>query len=358
MKTYDRRRLLAGASALAAAGAIGMWPMTRTTKDAAVEIPQIVGKAGDMPYRKFGRTGLEVSELSFGSWAIGGASYGGVEVEDSLAALARAEQLGCNLVDTAGVYGDAELVLGRFLARRRNQWLVSTKFSGQPAGMSATLDAQLARLGIDYVDIYLVHWMPRGKDAALLDELEGLRRAGKARFIGVSLYTHADVDDALGRPALDAVMLPFSLLDPDPFLASREKLAASGKAVMARSVLKMGFLTGKFGRGAKFQDPADQRSQLSAAQVDTLADQVDKMRFLEEEAGSLLGAAIAYPLSYPEISTTVLGVKTPRQAELNFGAYAGKRLSAQALARVSGVQDELGLRTSGWLRRFFAKLRA
>jgi myo-inositol catabolism protein IolS len=351
MKTFERRRvLLTGAIALAAAGGVGTF-MTRGSKHEVVGAPQVARRVGAMPYRRFGRTGLEVSELAFGAWAIGGESYGAVERAQSLAALARAEELGCNVVDTAGVYGDSEAVLGEFLAGRRDRWVVATKFSGQAAGMTATIEDQLRRLGTDYIDFYMVHWLPTGADAALLDELAALKRAGKARFVGISVYGPDDVDFVIDSPDLDGLMLPLSLLDPDPFRARRARLAASGKAVMARSALKEGFLTGKYSPGARFTDPKDQRSRMSAAQVAARIGQVERMRFLEAEAGSLVRAAIAYPLSFPEVATTVLGVKTAAHADVNFGECAGARLSATALDQVAQLQESMGLRApTGWRR--------
>jgi aryl-alcohol dehydrogenase-like predicted oxidoreductase len=350
MKTFDRRWLLGGGLAAAAAGAVGLSLMNGKTK-LEVGTPKVVKRVGDMPYRAFGRTGLVVSELSFGAWAIGGESYGAVERGDSLAALARAEELGCNLVDTASVYGDSESVLAEFLQGRRDRWLVSTKYSRQEVSMTSTLEAQLQRLGTDYVDFYMIHWVPSPKDAALFDDLAALKRAGKARFIGVSAYNVNDVGRVLERPEIDGLMIPFSLLDPHPFLACRERLAASGKAVMIRSVLKEGFLTGKYPRDARFTDPNDQRSRMSASDIATTVDRVEQLRFLEAGQETLLQAAIAYPLSYPEVSTTVLGVKTPKQADMNFGGCAGRRLSAADIGRVERLQETLGLGEPSLWRR-------
>ena len=328
----------------------------RSPKQEIIGTPKVVRQVGSMPYREFGRTGLQVSELAFGAWAIGGESYGTVDRAQSLAALARAQELGCNLVDTAGVYGNSEEVLGEFLAGRRDQWLVSTKYSGQAGGMTATLEAQLRKLGTDYVDFYMVHWLPTGDDAHLLTELEQLKRSGKIRFTGLSVYDIAQVDHLIDATQVDGLMVPVSLLDPDPFRARRARIAAAGKAVMARSALKEGFLTGKYARDARFTDPKDQRSRMSAARIAALVDQVEQLRFLEAEAGSLLRAAIAYPLSFPEVSTTVLGVKTTRHADANFGECAGARLSAASLARVAELQEDLRLRQpDGWLARVLAK---
>ncbi len=99
-----------------------------------------------MPYRRLGRTDLFVSEIGFGAWGIGGTAYGGVSKQDSLQALARAEELGCNFVDTAQVYGDSEAVLGEFLTGRRDKWPVATKYSGQEPSLTKTPDQQLRTL--------------------------------------------------------------------------------------------------------------------------------------------------------------------------------------------------------------------
>lgn len=301
-----------------------------------------------MRYRKFGRTGIEVSEVGFGSWGIGG-SYGATDKQDSLNALARAEELGCNFVDSAAVYGDAEVRLGEFLQGRRAKWIVATKFSGQSAGMTATLEAQLRNLRTEAVDLYQLHWVPRHKDEALYEELERLKKSGKTRFIGVSLYSSEDIDYVLARPEIDSLQVAFSLLDPDPFLSRVHAIHDAGKAVIVRSALREGFLTGKFKRDQKFTDPADQRHKLTAEQIANTVDQVDRLRFLEKDAGSMAVAAARYPLSYADVSTVILGTKSPSQADSNFGKVPGGTLSAASLKQVADTQLQLGL-GSPWRR--------
>ena len=301
--------------------------------------PEIVAQAGTMPYRRFGATGLQISEVGFGAWAIGGTAYGAVDRRDSLKALARAEELGCNLVDTAMVYGDSELVLGEFLRDRRNRWIVATKYSFQPTGLTATLEAQLKRLGTDVIDFYQLHALP--EESHLYEELYRLKKAGKVRFIGASIYSTRDIDYVIDHTQLDGVQLPFSLLDPDPFLLRLERLRQSGLAVLIRSALKEGFLTGKFRRDATFPEAQDQRHRWSAAKIARTVDDVERFRFLEAETGSLLRAAVAYPLSYPEVSSVLLGTKTAAQAESNFQQLPGARLSTASLQRIMALQEEM-----------------
>ena len=219
--------------------------------------PAIVRTVGTMPYRRFGATGLAVSEVAFGAWGIGSQAYGTVAREDSLRALARAEELGCNFVDTARVYGDSELVLGEFLKGRRSRWIVATKYSYQPAGMTATLEEQLRRLGTDVIDYYQLHSMP--EDERTYEELFALKKAGKVRFVGVSLYNAQDIDHVLAQPLLDGIQVRFSLLDPDPFLRRVAQLKNGRLAVLVRSTLKEGFLTRQVPARRELPRPADQR---------------------------------------------------------------------------------------------------
>jgi myo-inositol catabolism protein IolS len=292
-----------------------------------------------MPYRAFGRTGLSVSELGFGTWAMGGKSYGAVDRNDSLRALARAEELGCNLLDTAMTYGDSEQVLGEFLRGRRNRWIIATKYSYQPAGIAQTVEEQLRRLGTDVIDFYQLHWMP--PDERVYEQLVALKRAGKVRFIGASVYSARDIDRVIALGVLDGVQLPLSLLDPDPFLQRVSRLRASGLAVLVRSSLKEGFLAGKFSRDTRFPDPADQRHNWSAARIARTVQQVERFRFLQAQAGSMVRAAVGYPLSFPEVSSVLLGAKTAAQAAANFADIPGERLSPEDLRRILAIQDQM-----------------
>jgi aryl-alcohol dehydrogenase-like predicted oxidoreductase len=221
---------------------------------------------------------------------------------------------------------------------------VSTKYSGQQEGITAVLESQLARLRAEYVDFYMLHSLPGPSESALFEELVRLKQSGKVRFVGVSVYTEGDIQAVLEDNRIDGFMVALSLLNPDPFLACRERVAASGKAVIARSALREGFLAGKFTRDTVFTDPADQRSKWSRKQVAEVVDQVERLRFLERSAGTMARAAIAYPLSFPEISTTVLGVKRVQEADEDFGRAPGLRLSAEEFAQVTALQYRLGLR--------------
>jgi myo-inositol catabolism protein IolS len=199
-----------------------------------------------MKLRKFGCTDLHLSEVGFGAWAIGGGSFGPVSVADARNALARAEELGCNFIDTAAVYARSEEIIGRFLPARRDRWILSSKYSGQKAGLRKTVEQQLRTLRTDTIDFYQIHWMPTRPEAHLLEDLCRLKEEGKIRCAGVSLYSAIDLDRFLADPRLDGFQLKISLLNPSPFVEYRSRIAQAGKGVIARSSLEDGFLTGKY----------------------------------------------------------------------------------------------------------------
>ena len=310
-----------------------------------------------MEYRNFGKTGMQVSAVGFGAWAIGGNSFGAVDRQESLRALAHAEELGCNFVDTAEVYGDSEAILGEFLVGRRNRWQVATKYSGQAEGLLALAERQLRQLGSDTIDFYQIHWVPRGPDESLYEDLYRLKKSGKARFVGVSLYTENDIDYVLDHTLIDGFQVCFSLLDPYPFLARLEKIRATQPGIIIRSSLKSGFLTGKFKRDATFPDPNDQRHEWSRRQIAKTVETVDQFRFLEQEAGTMLLAAARYPLCFAEISTVLLSTKTVAQAEINFGQVPGDSLGPESLVQIATLQKQLRLGAPHPARRLLTSLK-
>jgi aryl-alcohol dehydrogenase-like predicted oxidoreductase len=169
----------------------------------------------------------------------------------------------------------------------------------------------------------------------------------------VSLYTAEDIDDVLARPEIDAFQVAFSLLDPDPFMAKIAAIHAGDKAVIVRSALREGFLTGKFKRDATFPDPLDQRHALSAHEIAETVDRVERFRYLEKEAGSMVAAAARYPLSFAEVATVILGTKSVHQADSNFGSVAGGTLSRATLdeIRATQIESSAGTRWRRTLRR-------
>ena len=148
-----------------------------------------------MEYRMLGRSGIRVSEIGFGAWAIGGDAWGPVDDATSRAAMERALDLGITFFDTADVYGDgrSETLVGQILRGRRDRMIIATKGGllghhrdphrepvyDQPAKVVAALEASLRRLGTDYVDVYFCHiwWDKPEETAAFQQAFAELKRA-------------------------------------------------------------------------------------------------------------------------------------------------------------------------------------
>lgn len=296
-----------------------------------------------MKQRRFGTTDLHLSEVGFGAWAIGGASFGPVSETDALNALARAEELGCNFLDTAAVYGDSETIIGQFLKSRRDRWILASKYSGQKEGLRKTVEQQLKTLGTEVIDFYQIHWMPGRSETHLLDELSRLKAVGKLRYIGVSLYNATDLDRALATPELDGIQLKISLLTPSPFAEYRARIAQAGKGVLARSSLEDGFLTGKYTADTRFTTPGDKRAELTPEQIHDLATKTEAFKRLCHEDLPLLMLATRYVLSFPETTSLLLSTKTPAQADINFGQVPAAPLPSDTLQQIARLQTELRL---------------
>lgn len=346
----SRRGLIGGTIAAGVTGALGALALQyRRSRGEGVPAAAMIGSAADgvgMKYRDFGSTGMKVSEVGFGAWGIGGRAYGPVDRAEAFRALARAEELGCNFVDTAAVYGDSEALLGEFLRGRRDRWLISTKYSAQPEGVERTIEDQLRRLGTDVIDFYQIHFSPGRDESHLYEALYRLKKAGKARAIGVSLKNVYDIDRVLDETEVDGFMVALSLLDPEPFLSRVRRLREKRVAVVIRSALKEGFLTGRFTRDTTFTDPTDQRSTWSPERIAETIEAAERFKFLEAEAGSMVLAAASYPLAFPETSTVVLGTDKLSYAEVNFGEVPRFRLSTASLERIAQLQNQMGLRRS------------
>jgi aryl-alcohol dehydrogenase-like predicted oxidoreductase len=317
-----------------------------------------------MIYRKLGRTGLMVSEVGFGGWAIGGEGWGHVSEEDSLAALARAHGLGVNFFDTADVYGHghSEELIGLALGEVRERVLIATKASvdftrGEPARhnyqpdyLREALERSLERLRTTYVDLYQLHNPPQklARDDRVWEALAELRAEGKTRFFGISARTSNDAlaylraDREGGEPGKfgDTLQVAFNLLDQEAATKGVfEQAASQGWGVIVRSPLAAGLLSGKYSATHYFP-PADWRSMWSPPKLAEYIGRVEELRQLANEGRSLTQAAIAFALSERAASTAIVGAKTPAQVEENVAAAAWVPLSGQDLRLARSRPDE------------------
>ena len=312
-----------------------------------------------MRYRRLGASELEVSEISLGSWL----TYGvGVEADKARACLDRAFEVGINFIDTANVYGlgAAETFLGEALsARPRDSYILATKLffpmSDADRGLSRAqvekqLEASLARLRTDYVDLYQCHrydW-----DTPLEETMEALSRAvdsGKVRYIGFSEWPADRIAAALELPDVARFVSSqpqYSLLWRRPEEEVIPLCAANGISQIVWSPLAQGVLSGKYRPGAP--PPADSRANSDAMGgfierwlEQPVLEAVQRLRPLAAEAGlSLAQFALAWVLREPNVASAIVGASRPEQVDENAaasGADVDPALFAEAERIVAAV---------------------
>lgn len=275
--------------------------------------------------------------MGFGAWAIGGAGpgvvgYGPTDDAASIAALHRAVDRGMTFVDTADVYGRgrSEELIARagirdrvFLATKCGyDWSSGTNQANwAPPFLRASVEASLRRLKTGHVDLLQLH-NPGPGDLDALEVLREAQRAGKARFVGVSVLNAEAAGAALAR-GVDSVQLVYNYLEQEHRTRTFPAAAAEGVAIIAREPLGRGLLTGKYARGAKFS-PEDVRSSWKPEALAKKMDGVEEFLSLVKPGLTPARAALKYVLASPEVSVAIPGAKTAAQAEENAGASDGR----------------------------------
>ncbi|MGH9190601.1 MAG: aldo/keto reductase family protein [Acidimicrobiales bacterium] len=315
-----------------------------------------------MEYRRLGRSDLNVSEISLGSWLTYGA---GVERDRAVACVRRALHLGINMFDTANVYagGAAEQFLGEALSGiDRSSYLLATKaFFPMPngdQGLSAAQivkqsEASLRRLRTDYVDLYQCHrYDPDTPLEETMTALTQLVRQGKARYLGFSEWSAEQIQAALdlaGSEGLERFVSSqpeYSILwrkpEPEVFpLCEREDI---GQIVW--SPLAQGALTGKYKPGA----PPPPGSRAASAEAgswmgrwrdDAVLEAVERLRPIADGLGlTMAQLALAWVLRLPVMTSAITGASRPEQIDDNATA-SGMKLDAATMSAIDEAVDEV-----------------
>lgn len=290
-----------------------------------------------MKYRPLGSTGLRVSEIGFGSWAIGGNqfgnSYGPTEDEESLRAITAAVDSGCTFFDSADVYGHghSEELLGRALKGRRKDVYLATKggsdfyhvpprLNFSESHLQFAVEESLKRLGTDYIDLYQLHNPPFSviEGGRLFEPLEKLKSQGKIRFYGISIHDPQEglLAMKVAKPA--TIQVVYNWLRRDAAEELFPKAVAEGVGIIAREPLANGFLTGGYSKDSVFP-VGDIRHQWPSKYQTQLLSQVESFRkSLGPSTLPPAQAAIRFVLSQQAVSVVIPGCKTAQQAAENF----------------------------------------
>ncbi len=318
-----------------------------------------------MQFRELGRTGWNVSTISFGAWAIGG-TWGNVKDEESLASLHRALDLGVNFFDTADAYGDgrSEQLLAKLRKECSETFYVATKVGRRldphiasgynKENLTAFVERSLKNLEVEALDLLQLHcpptevfYMPE-----VFDVLDGLVKDGKLRYYGVSVEKVEEALKAIEYPNVQTVQIIFNIFRQRPqdlFFgeAGRRKIG-----ILARVPLSSGMLTGKMGRKTIFESDDhrqgnrqgewfDRGETFSGLDYETGLQAVEELRLLVPENMTMSQMALRWILMSPAVTCAIPGAKRPSQVEENVKAADLPALSDETMRQVREIYDRL-----------------
>jgi len=284
-----------------------------------------------------GESGLSVSPVSFGTWQLSPRFWGEQSKEEAMAAMKLAFDKGINFFDTADAYGDgyAETVLGEAIRDLpRDELVIATKVFNHfnpdasrypdlsPPHMIERCEASLKRLGIDSIDLYLLHFYDELTPLAdVAETLARLRDQGKVRAIGVSNHTVEQLKAQRRFGPYSVVQPPYSLIDPSIEKDLLPYCQAENLGVMVYSPMHKGLLTGKYTGAETFDDFRQNQPDFQGERFRQLSDQVQSLKPLADRYGlSIYQLVLAATLMHPAIHVAVCGIKTPDQIAEAAGA--------------------------------------
>ncbi len=293
-----------------------------------------------MQRRKFGKTNLEVSEIGFGAWAIGGSfmagniplGWGSTDDATSKKALETAISQGINFIDTADFYGlgHSEELIGEVVGNNPNI-IIATKVGHRLAEDQSILfdyskdyilqacELSLKRLKRDYIDLYQLHTakVKHFEAGECLEAMEILKARGKIRYWGVSLNTYNPFPEAeylLQNNLGDGFQLVFNLINQRARKIILEA-ASKGMGIIARMPLQFGLLTGKFSPQTTFDESDHRRFRLKPPLLKEALQSLEPIwKMAEKYQITPAQLSLSFIRSFPQISTIIPGIKTPQQA--------------------------------------------
>ena len=317
-----------------------------------------------MQYRRFGRTGWQVSEIGYGMWGM--VAWSGSNDEESMASLQRAADLGCTFFDTAFAYGNgrSEGLLGKLVKANPDKKLytatkVPPKDQRWPAAADSTLDdcyppdhieeylhKSLANAGLESFDLLQLHtWNDTwAKDDRWAKKFSDLKSQGliKAGGISINRWEPWNGLDAVRTGAIDSVQVIYNIFDQNPedelFPACREQ----DVAVIARVPFDEGTLTGTMTRDSKFPQDDWRNTYFSPENLSSSMDRVDALKPLVDAGMTLPEMALRFILNEPTVSTIIPGMRKTKNVEANIAASDAGPLPGDLLEK---------LRPHRWVRK-------
>lgn len=331
-----------------------------------------------MKYRTLGKTGLKVSEIGMGTWQLANdpGCWVGSDLAESLRAIYKFTELGGNFIDTAWIYGysdsdpdrhPSEELIGKFLkeSNSRDRLVIATKVPGKnmqwpalknipisevfpDAWIEKCVDDSLRSLGVDHIDLVQFHvWQDDFvEDDGWKNTIQKIIQSGKVRFWGISVndYQPSNCFRALDTGLISTIQFIFNIFHQKPTQKLLPYAHKHNIGLIARVPLDEGGLTGNLTESTKFADGDFRQHYFSRDRLPELVARTDKLKqLLGSEAQTLPELALRYILSWPEISTTIPGIRKVKYAIANTSVSDGRRLSPRVMSE---------LKSHTWERNF------
>lgn len=310
-----------------------------------------------MKYRTLGRTGIEVSEIGYGAWGIGGIQWTGGNDGEAKRALNLAIDQGLNFIDTALAYGGghSERLVGEVARSRKEPIYIATKVPPKNLQWPARdvpvkevfpydyiiecTEQSLRNLGVETIDLQQFHvWHDSWThQTEWLDALLKLREQGKVRYFGISIndYQPANSLAVLRQGHMDAVQVIYNIFEQAPEQQLYPVCQELNIGVLARVPFDEGGLTGAIRPDSVFPESDFRSWFFRGDRKQKVFDRVEKLKsLLGSEAETLAELALRFTLSHPAVSSVIPGMRTTNHVTSNISYSDGRRLSEQMLSRL------------------------
>jgi len=330
-----------------------------------------------MDKRKLGKTDIQISEIAFGAWAIGGWMWGGSDAKDAVKAIETGIDNGMTTIDTASVYGFglSEELVGKAIKGKRNKVQLLTKFgmewkkkegeyffdtkdnsgndiqiykwSSKDKVISDCNDS-LKRLKTDYIDLFQIHWPDATTPVSeTMEALEILIAKGKIRAGGVCNYSASLMEDACKTFSLASNQVPYSMVKRDIEKDVVPYSIENNISIFAYSPLQRGLLAGKIKPGHKFNegDTRPSTPYYREPNLSNILGLLEKLKPIADEHNATLSQLVLnWTINQRGITCALAGARNPGQVLENIGA-SGFRLTDEEISRINRYISEISINT-------------
>ncbi len=309
-----------------------------------------------MKYRSLGRTGMQISEIGFGAWGIGG-QWGTKDDDAAVEAINRAMDQGVNFIDTAAGYGEghSEQVIARAFRERGERCYVASKVPpknykwppvpGVPVSevypkdwLIGAIERSLGYLETDCIDLMQLHcWSDAFmEDMQWYEALSQLKEQGKIRFIGVSVN---DWDPYGGvnlvkTGLVDSIQVIYNIFEQRPAEKLFPAAVERNVGIIARVPFEEGLLTGKMCAGYRFIEGDWRAKWLADGRLEEACEHVEALRWVENDHRTMAQAALKFILAHPAVSTVIPGMRSAKHVDENVAVSDKVEMTAEEVERL------------------------